>query len=191
MGKKPFFKKEFDLEFLKRVDLQNTGTMYETDCNNIKEKCRSNYDIDEEMLKNNETITVWDYALDELIDNSNYQYYDNDETMFEEYVIRLIKHSKHYLVFLENSTWRGQSGYRIVDDIQEAFYRGYDCCQYVSGGSVGGKVLQLRESHHDCPTGHTSYIVALTDTEFEKLDNTDFEGIEKFIENIKDRVIEI
>ena len=98
-----------------------------------------------------------------------------------EYIIEdLIKDAEHYLVYLPNSTWRGSSGCGIVNNKMDAFCRNYDFMQEVLAISKGNKAVLLKEYHHDVPMGHHSLVIALTDAEYRKLENTDFNTMEKF-----------
>lgn len=102
---------------------------------------------------------------------------------YDEYmdVIRdLVKDAWHYLVYLPHSTWRGSSGCGIVNTIQDAFYRGYDVTQNVVAVSKGNKAVLLKEYHHDVPTGHHALIIALTEKEYNSLENADFNKMQDF-----------
>ncbi len=188
---KSFLEKSFDLEKLKEIDIQQVGSFYSFNCNDIKEEYRDKYDITQEMLDNDEEILIDSYDTEAVKDDACWEYGDFDDYEFTNFISQLIKKGNYYLIFLSHSRWNGASGYKIVNDIDKAFYRDYDCSQYVTGGSIGGKVLQLSEYHHDCPMGHTSYIVALTDKEYERLDNSDFKTIQEFAESMENKVVGI
>lgn len=167
-----------DLRNLKNVNIQEVGGIYETKANNIKESERVGYFIDDEMIENEDTVIFADF--NDLIDKYNYECCDFDEEIFEDFIDSLIKDSNHYLLVNYGGNWRGQTGYKFTNSKIECFLRDYDCSQYVMGGTTGNKVLSIRESHHDCPMGAEMLIIALTDSEFEKLECSSFDEIIEF-----------
>ena len=147
----------------------------------ISQEIKDDWGLDEYI----HTLTLADaYTLVEKneIDYSDidYDFCDWDEWAYKDFIHELVKKAEHYLVYLPNSTWRGSSGCGIVDTLEDAFCRGYDCTQYVKGVSKGNKAVLLRESHHDVPMGHHALIIALTDKEYNKLENADFKTLEDF-----------
>ena len=82
---------------------------------------------------------------------------------------KFLKKADNYLIYLRNCKWNGASGYKVVDNIECIFDRGYDCSINLLSVSGGKKFVKCREAHHDVPTGHYSYIVALTKSEYSKL----------------------
>jgi hypothetical protein len=90
------------------------------------------------------------------------------------------KQYNHYLVILFNSTWTNASGYKFFDDYMKCFYRDYDSTMYIFGSSRNGKYLELFEYHHDKPMGHSSIIIGLTDTEYNKLSKKSIDEIVDF-----------
>lgn len=167
-----------DLEKLKNTDIQEVGNIYETRASNIKEEERVGYFIDDEMLEEDMTVIFAD--LNDLIDETDYNCCDYNEEIFDEFVGELIKDSNNYLLVNYGGNWRNLTGYKFVHSLEECFIRSYDCSQYVMGGTTGNKVLSIRESHHDCPMGAEMLIIALTDSEFEKLECSSFDEIIEF-----------
>ena len=140
----------------------------------IKKKVRQEFDCDDDHIWLTENqIMDMDVPYDAVDWDSCIQ---EDDFLIEENLNAIVKKAAHYLVILEHYRWDGGSGCRIVDNVRDAFYRDYDCCIYPEAVTRGGKVLKLRESHHDCPMGHTTYIVALTEREYEFLDTHLFWG---------------
>lgn len=105
---------------------------------------------------------------------------DDDEDTVEHVMSWFIKPAKHYLVFAFNCRWNGASGYSIVDDIKDTIHRSYDVTITPRHVSRYGKTLICRESSHDVPTGAETIIIALTDAEYRKLSEADFETVQAF-----------
>lgn len=107
-------------------------------------------------------------------------YYDDT---FEDLLSLLIRDADHYLVFASGCRWDGSSGYKFASSRHETVYRPYDTTIMPVAVSPNGKTLVCRESSHDVPMGSTTIIVALTEKEFERLENAkSFETIRKFAE---------
>lgn len=159
-------------------------------------------DIDENALEKISQEIKDDWGLDEYIhtltladaeelalhgeidyNDIDYDYADFDEIQYKDYIHELVKKAEHYLVFLPNSTWNGASGCGIVNSLEDAFYRDYDCSQYVKAVSKGNKAVLLKEYHHDVPMGHHVVIVALTDREYNKLEDSNFYKMQDFALN--------
>ena len=115
------------------------------------------------------------YDLEELKD-VNIQDIDTQED-FIDFTRGLSKDYDSYLVVALNCRYNGASGYKIVYNKQDCFYRSYNCSQYVVNRTKKGKTLILKEFHHDKPMGHYTVIIGLTDSELEKLNNMSFENI--------------
>lgn len=181
--------KNFNLEVLKKMNIQEVGSYAVTRVRNIKEEFRDDFDIDEQMLEDDEIISVpMDCIFDCLIDMNDYECDDFDDIQFRDFVEDLIKKAEHYLVVFHKITWNNKSGYKIVDNLIDCFYRDYDCSQYVIGGSRGQKVLSIKESHHDKPMGAEVVIIALTNKEYEKIENQKIDNIFDFAKIMENRI---
>lgn len=174
-------KKSFiDLEGLEKINIQEVGQYYSVKFDDIKDEWKSSYDYGEEVV---------DIALDSLNDvvkdGSSYEYDYFDETEYVEYVGSLMDVEKynHYLVFAYNCRWNGASGYSIVDDYEDCFCRNYDTSMYYQDGSSSGKWMCIKEYSHDVPMGSDTYIIGLTDKEYERLNDCNFGKIQEFIED--------
>lgn len=195
---KPYALKNFSKEYLKDENIQNVGTNVWTNCSNIKKEYWSDYEIEDGVsINGDDFVDVWLDEVDTVcIDPCEIEYCmgsDFDEWMFKDFINSLIKSADHYLVCAYNSNWLKQTGYKIADSIEDAFYRSYDCHQYYRGGSSGGKSIVITEYHHDVPMGHSTIIIGLTEKEYEKLSHwdCDFETIIKFADKHSDSIIEI
>ena len=166
-----YIDRNFEREYLKRVDLQQVGVYYSVPIRDIFEEKRAEFDYED--LKN-DTILLDRYSIDngEYVENYDNIVYDyTDEIEIDYFFKQLMNYKKynHYLVVLFNSRWTGASGYKIFNNYMDCFFRDYENSMYVKGSSRGGKYLKLREYHHDKPMGHDSIIIGLTDREYEKL----------------------
>lgn len=106
--------------------------------------------------------------------------YDNDR--FERMSAKLIKPADHYLVFAVRCRWDGASGYKLANGIEECFRRSYDATIRPVSVSRGGKILTCIESGHDVPTGGTTYVIALTEREYQSLLNKKYRFVCSFAE---------
>ena len=194
---KPYALKNFSKEYLKDENIQDVGVNVWTDCSNIKKEYWGDYEINEDGYTEfgDDFVNIWLDEVDTVcIDPCKIDYCmgsDFDEWMFKDFINSLMKFADYYLVCAYNSNWLRQTGYKIVDDVEDAFRRNYDVSQYYRGGSSGGKSIMISEFHHDCPMGHSTMIIGLTEKEFNKLDNSDFETVIKFADKHSDSIIEI
>ena len=180
---KTYIEKNFDINYLKNIDLQQVGVYYNVPIKDIFEDKRVEFEDEIEDFEN-DTILLNKYSIDsgeyvENYGNISYDYTDEDEIEDTFKQLMNYKQYNHYLVVLFNSTWTNASGYKFFDDYMECFYRDYDSIMYIFGSSRNGKYLELFEYHHDKPMGHSSIIIGLTDTEYEKLSK---KGIDEIID---------
>lgn len=166
------------------VNLQDMFTyvgINEDALENISQEIKDEWGLDEYTT----TLTLADaltlYYKNEIeYSDIDYDFYDFDDIEYKDYLHELVKKAEHYLVYLPNSTWNGASGCGIVNSLEDAFYRNYDCHQYIKAVSKGNKACLLRESHHDVPMGHHTLVIALTDREYKRLENSDFNTMQNF-----------
>ena len=148
---------------------------------NLSQEIKNKYDLEDYC---DISLAYARELIDEKIisyDDISLDGWDNfDENEYKDYIHELVKDAEHYLVYLPNSTWNNASGCGIVSSLEDAFYRDYDCSQYIKGVSKGNKAVLLQEYHHDKPMGHHVIIIALTDKEYNKLKYTDFTTLEDF-----------
>ena len=60
-----------DLKYVKGLDIQEVGNVYETKASNIKVEERIGYDIDDEMLENDDVVIFADF--NDLIDKYDFE----------------------------------------------------------------------------------------------------------------------
>lgn len=130
-----------------------------------------------------EHIFEWTRLSNSAIINDSY-YIDNEYAIEEaEKELRYwLKDSPYYLVFASNCTWNHASAYKFVDNILETIERSYNVSIYPYGATERGKVLVCKEYSHDVPMGSFTYIIALTDRQYETLQNMGFSGVQKYVE---------
>ena len=100
-----------------------------------------------------------------------------------------LRPANHYLVFAGGCRWNGASGYTITDSIEKTVERDYEVAITPVVGTPSGKTLVCRESSHDVPTGSETVIIALTDEEYEALEDAYFEKVSEFAEEYRSRAI--
>ena len=71
-----------DLKYVKGLDIQEVGNVYETKASNIKVEERIGYDIDDEMLENDDVVIFADF--NDLIDKYDFECCDFDEEVYNE-----------------------------------------------------------------------------------------------------------
>ena len=191
---KPYALKYFDADYLKDADITKIGMYVWTPYLNIKSEYRDDFEIwdDEEYA----SVSVPYTDINELLDDPlNYDDMDSDfdEYEYEDFISELIKKAEHYLVCAYACTWNRRTGYKIVDELKDAFYRDYDCHQCYNGGSQGGKSICITEYSHDAPMGYRTMIIGLTNKEYEKLSywDVDFNTVIKFADEHSKKIIEI
>lgn len=173
--------KNKDIENMKDISIEDMFVLVGVDTSNISQKIKDEYGLDDEIQM------LWRSDIDKLIADGELDYSDIiygdtdfDDIGYEEFLHELVKDANHYLVYLPHSNWRGSSCCGIVNSLRQAFYRGYDCTQYIRGVSKGNKAVLLKECHHDVPTGHHALIIALTEKEYNSLENTNFNKMQDF-----------
>lgn len=180
--KREYASKNFDLDYLKKVDLQQVGGYISIHDSGLTEKGMKELSMGDESEFS--TISYTDSQDDKYVadytqlDYNSYEWFEDE---WQEFVGSLMNNKyNHYIVMLKSSKWNGASGLATFDNYYKCFMRDYDCSMYYSNSSAKGKVLELTEYSHDIPTGHNTVIVGLTDTEYERLDNMGLEEQFKF-----------
>lgn len=172
-------------EKLSTINIQDIGWSVFTPLSNIKVELRNDFQ-DWELysdIADGTMVCIWYTDIDYYcIDNTNWEYdaTGRDEYMFEDYIDNLISDYDYYLVCAYNCTWDKRTGYKIVDEKRKIFDRNYDVSQYVIGSDVNGKILLLSELHHDCLTGHETFVVGLTEEDYHKLEDVNWETVIEF-----------
>lgn len=128
-------------------------------------------------------------ADDNTYDPERMFYEDDPDFYGEDLEIRLhqfIRPSNHYLVFAYGVRWDGASGYLFADSMVNAIRRDYETSIYPTTATAGGKTLLCKEYSHDVPTGSLTAIIALTDAEYDRLSQSDFDAVRHFAKNCVD-----
>ena len=127
-----------------------------------------------EIVLDKNSIDAYNIPLEFI----NWESEDLDEDELEELLYDMIGKFPHYLVFAQHCTWNGASGYMFCEDIKKTVYRTYDASIYYEEEKPG--CLKCTESSHDVPGGQPTYIIGLSEKEYNKLKNSTFEDVEKF-----------
>ena len=173
-------------DYLKDINLCEVGTFYSVNGQGMTEECRTRLqNAGYEFGTDDSFITIWAPDVERLdipYDNALWESSWYDQEQADEMLAVLVKPANHYLVFASGCRWNGASGYKFADSIRECISRGYDATIEPESVSPGGKTLVCRESSHDVPIGSTTYIVALTNREYERLRNTEFDAVYQFVQ---------
>lgn len=121
----------------------------------------------------------------EELDSESYEAVDWDDLESEiwcnpDYADNFIKKAPAYLVWASGCRWDGASGYKFATDFEKAVHRDYENTQYIERQSKGRKVLYVSEHSHDVPMGGSTKYIALTDREYQWLQDADWEAVESF-----------
>lgn len=173
-------------EDLKNVNLQDLDLYFDVDSSKLDEKCidrlRNNaYEFSED----DDIGLVWAPDIDRLDVPYDSVYWDSpfcDDEYRDEILHQMIKPANHYLVFASGCRWNGASGYSFKETPADCLYRSYDATIRPHAVSKGGKTLVCIESSHDVPMGSHTYIIALTDDEYRRLEDAEFSTVRKFAE---------
>lgn len=172
---------------LRGVNLCEAGLYYRVDGHGMSEECKKRlqdggYEFDGDHL-----ITIWAPDIERFkVPYGNVLWEESwyDQEQFDDILTDLAKPADHYLVFASGCRWDGASGYKFADSIRECISRNYDATIEPVKVSPGGKTLVCCESSHDVPRGSTTYIVALTNREYEHLRYAAFDSIDQFVQRI-------
>ena len=114
--------------------------------------------------------------IDEAVDFSSAE---TDLAELEDWLTSHLGNRSHYLVFAKSCTWRGASGFKFCDNVNDTLFRNYDATFIFKKDIKNG--IEILESSHDVPTGSPTYIFGLTNKEFDKLEDAEFDTIEAFV----------
>lgn len=161
-------------------------TLYEVDLLKLSEemydKLSNDFSIDADctILTLSEE-DIYKYEIPYQAVNLDSCQFDEDELAF--IMEDILGNYPHYLVFASGCKWNGSNGYKIVEDITETCYRDYDIS--LSPIDKGRRKASFLESSHDVPTGSTTYMIGITDEEYDKLANAEFEEVESFVNTVE------
>ena len=108
---------------------------------------------------------------------------DFDEYELEAIMSDILGNYPHYLVFAAGCRWNGASGYKVVEDVKETCYRGYDITLELK--ERGKRKALFRESSHDVPMGSTTYMLGITEEEYDRILDMEFNEVEEFVDSIE------
>lgn len=105
-------------------------------------------------------------------------YCEFDSVRLENELRSWIRDYPHYLVFAYNCRWDGSSGYKFADRLSDTVARSYEIA--ICPDHEIRKGVACIEYSHDVPQGAMTYIIGLTEREFTRLSNADFDTVETF-----------
>lgn len=167
-------------------DILESCTYYPIDLelldSKILEKIKDEYGIDE----SDKYITLDGVTIDDLNINSEairYESADFDKISLEDILESYIGKHPYYLVFASGCRWNGASGYKITSNIIDTVLRDYEISLYYIS-HIEDRALICKESSHDVPMGSETFIIGISEDEYEKLEDFEFDEIEEFVNNI-------
>lgn len=166
---------------MKGINILNSCTYYSVDISNFKKELKDKL-IYELGLNGDETFITLDldtiYDWDIPLEAVNWDTEDIDEVELEELLLDLIGKFPYYLVFAQHCTWNGSSGYAFVEDIKKTVYRNDEANIVLNEEGKG--CIKCTESSHDVPGGQPTYIIGLTEKEYNKVKKMSFEEVEQY-----------
>lgn len=165
------------------LNILDSVTYYKVDLEKIDAETRKRIEEDYGSLEeDNSYITITAHDIDRFNINSEAVDWHTGEFMEDELEWLLesyLNSHPHYLVFASGCRWNGSSGYMFCEDIKNTVYRNYDITLTIE--EQGESCIKCRESSHDVPMGSTTIIVGLTEDEYERLEDAEFDEIEDFV----------
>ena len=170
-----------------KVDLLKENTWYTVDLLKIKDdalrdKIMEEAGIDPDNVTYQESEdNIEFYGIPaEAVDWDSQEF---DEEQLTDTLYELVGKCPHYLVLAKNCRWNGASGLKFCDDVIGTVTRDYEVS--IVANKQGKNAILCVESSHDVPTGAPTYIVGLTEAEYNKLSklSENFDEIEKFVES--------
>ena len=165
------------------LNILDSVTYYTVDLSKVDEETKKRMEEDFGSLDEEDnpylSITMHDidrYDIDSTAVNwDSYEFMEDElEWLLESY----LNSHPHYLVFASGCRWNGASGYTFCEDIKDTVFRPYDVTLTLE--EQGESCIRCRESSHDVPMGSTTIIVGLTEDEYERLEDAEFDEIENF-----------
>lgn len=139
-----------------------------------------NVDADNTMLSMSEE-DIKEFNIDySAIDPKSYEF---DEYILEDILTTMLGKHPYYLVYAKGCKWNGASGYTFCTDIKNTVSRGYEI-SLETQEEITDRAIKCIESSHDVPNGGITIIVGISNKEYKKLENADFNKIEEFVFNI-------
>lgn len=165
------------------LNILDSVTYYTVDLEKIDDETKKRMEEDFGSLdeENSPYLSITMHDIDRYDIDSNAVNWDTGKFMEDELEWLLesyLNSHPHYLVFASGCRWNGVSGYTFCEDIKDTVYRNYDITLTLE--EQGESCIRCRESSHDVPMGSTTIIVGLTEDEYERLEDAEFEEIENF-----------
>ena len=167
------------------MNILATCTYYAVNLLKLSEKERAKveemFSIDADcttLMMSEENINILNLP-EESIDYENSEF-DQDE--LEQTLIEYVGKWPYYLVYGDHIRWNGASGYMIVDNITDiVLKRDYDCSINIIEHPKSNVFIGV-ESSHDVPTGARIIVIGITSEEADKLNDSDFDAVKRFVD---------
>ena len=162
------------------MNILESCTFYEVDQTKLNSEQLRNFvgdSLDEgSLILSLEEIKNAD-ILEEVIDWESGEF---DECMLESLLDEIVGRYPHYLVIALGGKWNRASGYMFTNEITKTCERSYAISLDLV--EEGRNAIKCRESSHDVPMGGTTYIIGLTEEEFELLEEKELDKLIKIAE---------
>ena len=157
------------------MNILESCTFYEVDQTKLNSEQLRNFvgdSLDEgSLILSLEEIKNAD-ILEEVIDWESGEF---DECMLESLLDEIVGRYPHYLVIALGGKWNRASGYMFTNEITKTCERSYAISLDLV--EEGKNAIKCRESSHDVPMGGTTYIIGLTEEEFELLEEKELDKL--------------
>ena len=114
-------------------------------------------------------------------DAIDFDSYEVDQDMLESELEHFLGNYPHYLVIAIHCKWNGASGWMFTNSRIKTVSRDYDISLIIEEN--GQDAIKCRESSHDVPMGSTTYIVGLSNDDFDKLEDAELDELIKYAES--------
>lgn len=114
-------------------------------------------------------------------DAIDFDSYDVDQDMLESELEHFLGNYPHYIVIATHCKWNGASGWMFTDSLIKTVSRNYDISLIIEEN--GHDAIKCKESSHDVPMGSTTYIVGLSNDDFDKLEDAELDELIKYAES--------
>lgn len=163
------------------LNILDSVTYYSVNLEKVDSEIKKKMDEEYGSLDGETFLSISMHDIDKFNIDYDAVNWDSSEFMDDELEWLLesyLNNHPYYLVFASGCRWNGASGYKICSDIKDTVYRGYDVTLILE--EQGKNCIKCRESSHDVPMGSTTIIIGLSNEEYEKLEDAEFDEIEQF-----------
>lgn len=162
------------------MNILESCTYYEVDQNKLNREQLRDF-VGDSPNEDNLILSLENIRLADISDDAvDWESGELDEDELAYTLTELIGKFPHYLVIACGCNWNGGNGYMFTDEITKTCKRSYDISLDLL--EEGKNAIKCRESSHDVPMGGNTYIIGLTEEEFELLEEKDLDELIKVAE---------